>query len=1061
MKSLFGGGYSASHDDDAAADHIGYFDHVFNGALLHYSKDLGVSLGGEGNDDGSRREITLTCKQDLMELAEKVGIGVNERDRILLTMQFKDVAKVTWDHQHSTAKLELRQSPGSFLVLEMENSLELEQNLGLRYLGAVKERLLAPQQAPQNAYIGMFAGPTKPKPFERKRANLTTIKQGKMPPLTLMRQIALDRHRGSERPVSSEVSKRKKLALDHIHDGVVGFTVFAASGAAGLSDMSVNNARLVLDDDGASFTNDVSEVGAAVASTTTRKMTIPYADVASWAMVDNHSDVTKNGINLTCADGKYCFAVEDVNFLRVTFEFFLNNHRTKKGLNAQPGTTHGRQLVGIHTLMGEVPAPTPTVGQADVLDEDGAVVRGKPVASKRRGSAVGSVFGGSSSVPPAGERPSVRSHWKRVVSHNGWLLKKGGATKSWMKRYFVLYRTSQGHFLSYYAEYWDSPLYNPSRKERNMIDLSKITYLRAKSKHKDVPPFSFDVATIEREWTLSCDSHEQLQQWLQMIAGAVDTDVAIVPDDTLSFAVKARSDPSKRLDLNDYSTTLQISAWGVSVQKVTGAERDEVHFWCYTDFYKWSILRQNGKLALSLQIFTSGDFKQKADFVFRSLDAQAIATAIEYYIEKFMSRMHLRRELDEVGSDGQPKAVKQAPAAAKAAAVAEPAPDLLGDLLGGDDVGLGAGMAVPEVPGKGGGGASEIDWASDDEDDDTSGSKSQAAVIAAPTNEMSLLDLMSAPAQPSPAAASPFAAAPPAPPPASLSLDPFAAAPPNSSFGAAGASSAGSELLGMMSVPSVGGVEPEVAAQMPGWFGALVATEAPGVLFKNSKTEILYKHEFRGSQARVMVKQTNLTASPFSNVSVTLEKAEPQLRSAITPGPGQDPSTLAGNGGAATYTIMVECNQPFGDPPMLVLQFSEAGGRNFRYDIPCPVVVTSFMNPAQLQGADFLQRWDRLVGPGLEASTTVPSTLSSTEMTMVKLQQLKLGVAPQPGPDGAILCASTLQVTGEDGATKSVVGCMIKVSVVNVGSAVITVRTSNPKVTPCLSVCLSRLVSSR
>jgi hypothetical protein len=34
-----------------------------------------------------------------------------------------------------------------------------------------------------------------------------------------------------------------------------------------------------------------------------------------------------------------------------------------------------------------------------------------------------------------------------LVLHNGWLLKKGGAAKSWLKRYFVLYKTSQGHFL--------------------------------------------------------------------------------------------------------------------------------------------------------------------------------------------------------------------------------------------------------------------------------------------------------------------------------------------------------------------------------------------------------------------------------------------------------------------------------------------------------------------------------------------------------------------------------------------------------------------------------------
>jgi hypothetical protein len=526
------------------------------------------------------------------------------------------------------AQVKFTTHQSALLTLKVENSLELEQNLSLRFTGAVREQMLAPNAVPSFAYLGMFAGPTKPKPFERKRANLTVIKQGKMPPLSVMRSLALERHRGSERP--SEMSRRRKLALDHIHEGVIMFSVFHATGAAGLSEMSCNNARLVLNDEGLVFSNDVSEVGAAVASTTTRRIPLPFVDITSWTVVDNSADVTKNGLNLTCTDGKYCFAVEDVNHLRVSFEYFANSYRhVSPKLPAQPGTTHGRQVVSIHTLTGEVSAPPPPTGSPDVVDENGALVRGRSVQKK------GGIFGGAGQ---ATERYSVKAHWSKVVKHNGWLLKKGGTTKSWLKRYFVLYGTSQGHFLSYYAEFWDSPLYNPSRKERNMIDLSKITYLRAKSKYKDVPPFAFDIATIEREWTLCAETAEQLQLWLQLIARAVDVDVAIVPDDTLSFAVKARNDTSRKLEASDYSTLLQISAWGLSVQRVFGGEREEVYFWCYTDFYKWSILRQSGKLALSLQIFTSGDFKQKRDFIFRSVDAQAIATAIEYYIEKFMSR---------------------------------------------------------------------------------------------------------------------------------------------------------------------------------------------------------------------------------------------------------------------------------------------------------------------------------------------------------------------------------------------------------------------------------------
>ena len=244
----------------------------------------------------------------MQEISEKIGSGMNQRDRLVLSLHFKDVTCATWDHQHTSVKFDVRPHGGGgayqaepetgrppFLTLQIENSLELERNLGLRFVGAVREQLLSPGKAPSFSYIGMFAGPTKPKPFERKRANLTVIKQGKMPPLVLMRQLALERHSGSERPMSSEVSRRKKLALDHIHDGVVAFSVFHAAGAAGLSEMACNNARLVLDDDGVVFTNDVAEVGMAVASTTTRRMVMAYADVLAWSVVDSAADVTRNG----------------------------------------------------------------------------------------------------------------------------------------------------------------------------------------------------------------------------------------------------------------------------------------------------------------------------------------------------------------------------------------------------------------------------------------------------------------------------------------------------------------------------------------------------------------------------------------------------------------------------------------------------------------------------------------------------------------------------------------------------------------------------------------------
>lgn len=52
----------------------------------------------------------------------------------------------------------------------------------------------------------------------------------------------------------------------------------------------------------------------------------------------------------------------------------------------------------------------------------------------------------------------------QVVLHQGWLLKKGGMQKKWIKRYFVLYRTCMGHILCYYSDYTETALYSETAK---------------------------------------------------------------------------------------------------------------------------------------------------------------------------------------------------------------------------------------------------------------------------------------------------------------------------------------------------------------------------------------------------------------------------------------------------------------------------------------------------------------------------------------------------------------------------------------------------------------------
>ena len=109
------------------------------------------------------------------------------------------------------------------------NSLEFEANIKLRLKG-IGTRQRGAFRLPSTSYIGMFAGVTKPKPFQRKRASLTTDTNEQLPPLDEMRTIALESYRGSGKPMMTENSARRALAVEHIYDGKCTFHVQTASG---------------------------------------------------------------------------------------------------------------------------------------------------------------------------------------------------------------------------------------------------------------------------------------------------------------------------------------------------------------------------------------------------------------------------------------------------------------------------------------------------------------------------------------------------------------------------------------------------------------------------------------------------------------------------------------------------------------------------------------------------------------------------------------------------------------------------------------------------------------
>ena len=595
------------------------------------------------------------------------------------------------------------QSHDDFIILALSSSVEFEKELRARFLKLV---VSGGFKAPSPMYVGIFAGPNKPKPFQRKRPNLSNLPLGKLPSLKEMRSNALELRVGSYKSCPPGESRRMQLALQHIYEG---FNTFKITNLRGKSDLArmfnkgtsllfVMEDKIIFRPQGLHGSN----------------IEFAYHDIANWEPIDNeHVSMHESGIEIESADGeKVFFGVNYIRDLKHTLEYFWNKHRNASGLGPKLGSTHGRSIVTVSTLSGEVPAHSIPVGSSDVVDLDGIVVRpGGKMAP--RSSAVSSLKGiiGSTEEPRyvPSHNMSVSKHWSKVVLHQGWLLKQGGvgvgSLKSWIKRYFVLYRTSQGHFLVYYSDFTECPLFSTERNHRNIVDFAKTTYIRPGSEDPDAPNHSFDIVTIEREWTLCAENQDNLLKWMKVMTHAVDEDVAILPDEEVRFNVKPKQDPSGILPQSDYSTSFRISAHGVSVvipnpnATSAAAQEKEVFFWVYTDFFKWSIVLQNDKPALSITVFTDSNFNKKVEYHFRHKEAQRIATAIEFFIEKFMSVQHLQLELtdpDAVSAAPQyanPSSARPAAETSRGVEVEEPQKEV--DLLGFDDEDL-SGVTISE-----------------------------------------------------------------------------------------------------------------------------------------------------------------------------------------------------------------------------------------------------------------------------------------------------------------------------------------------------------------------------
>lgn len=337
---------------------------------------------------------------------------------------------------------------------------------------------------------------------------------------------------------------------------------------------------------------------------------------------------------------------EDLVLARNSMEYFWNARRAELHLPPKAGSTHGRCVASMVTLRGEVQAPALPTGRIDPVDLNGMDVRVGQVIqhSPKRGHlnlmpSPRSLLG-VEKKRTLRHNDQARSQWERAVVHQGWLRKRGGgAIKRWIWRYFVLYDTPQGHFLGYYNDVSDVPLFNEARKERQLVDLCKVCFLRPEIGRQrpqgfELPPNAFTIVTTDRQWTLAATSRAAVLEWLCMISVAVDEDVAVVHDGEISFEVKAHwTNPGGSYGPEN-AGTVHLGSMGMELRfghseaaaaslaalsahpkkraSSSASYATNMRFWSFTDFYKWTIVSlHDGARGLAVQCFTNEEFKTR------------------------------------------------------------------------------------------------------------------------------------------------------------------------------------------------------------------------------------------------------------------------------------------------------------------------------------------------------------------------------------------------------------------------------------------------------------------
>lgn len=215
-----------------------------------------------------------------------------------------------------------------------------------------------------------------------------------------------------------------------------------------------------------------------------------------------------------------------------------------------------------------------------------------------------------------------------------------------------------------------------------------------------------------------------------------------------------------------------------------------------------------------------------------------------------------------------------------------------------------------------------------------------------------------------------------------------------------------------------------------------------GVLFEDAQIQVGLRSEYRGHMGCVIIYYTNKSSAPIGSFTTTVNNNSPGK---LVVNCKNIPDTAVTSESQTQQTIMLEAHHVFPEAP--TIRISYLAGALQALTLKLPVVLTKFMEPANLSSEDFFKRWKQIGGTPREAQKVFGIRIKGHRIEPARTRRViegfRWGILDGVDPNAKnFVCASVLHT--QDGGK---FGCLLRLEPnLETGMYRITIRATDESV---------------